>query len=83
MSQTEDLAQPLGERLHIIAQSPLAERTEEGEVLADLGRGGPGPLGQGLGGDGGAVLVLELFEKAEVDRQAAHGGVGDLAGQHL
>ena len=78
--QPEDVADPGGQLDDAVAQPALAERAEEGEVFADLGRRGAAQLGQLSRGDGGAVASLRgpLLEEPEVERQPAHRAVGDL-----
>src|SRR5207244_10695848 len=56
----------------------LAEGAEDGEVVADLRRGGtaaPRQLGRR---DRRLALRGELLEKAQVQREPSHGALGDL-----
>ena len=76
--EAEDLAQPVGQLGHRIAQAALAERAEEREVLPHLGRRRPAPGGERARADRRDALPLELLEKAEVERQPADRGLGDL-----
>ena len=60
-----------------VARTPGAERAEERQVLAHLGRVDPGQRGQLLGGDGRCAGPLELGQDALVDGQAQHRRFGD------
>src|SRR5437667_2651906 len=77
-SQAQDVANPRGELRDRVAQTALAERAEEREVLAHLRRGGAAAAGQLGGGDGGLALRVELLEEPEVQGEPSHGALGDL-----
>ncbi len=76
--QAEDVAQARGELAHRVAQSPLAEGAEEGQVLAHLGRGRGAAAGEVGGGDGGVALPVGVLEEPKVEREAAYRALGDL-----
>ena len=60
--ESEDLAQPGGKLTHAVTQAPLPERSEKGEVLTHLSRGGPTLLGQFLGTDGIGPMLRKRFQ---------------------
>src|SRR5439155_7498746 len=69
---------PGGEHGDRIAQAALAERPEEGEVLAHLRRGRAAAPGQLGGGDGGLALRGDLLEEPEVQGEPPHRALRDL-----
>ena len=82
--EPEDLAEPIGQLGHRIAEAALAERAEEREVLPHLRRGRAAARRQRAGADRLDSLPLELLEKAQVEREPADGGLGDLThGRHF
>src|SRR6266581_3607544 len=77
-AQAEDVADLGGELGDRVAEAALAERAEEGEVFADLRRGGAAAPRQLGGGNRGLALGGELLEKPEVEREPPHGALGNL-----
>jgi hypothetical protein len=61
----------------------VAELAEVGEVFADLSVGEAEGFAELFGGDGSAVFALEGFELAQVEAQAADGGIGDEVGSGM
>jgi hypothetical protein len=71
--EAEDLAQPPCQLGNAVAESPLAEGAEHGQVLPDLRRCGARTGGELIARDGRRATGLELLEVAEVQRQPADG----------
>jgi len=68
-AEAENLTQlfrQLGDR---VAESALAERSEQREVLPDLRRGSPAESGELVAGDRRYSLTLDSLEEAEVERE--------------
>src|SRR5712691_6014004 len=76
--EAEDVADLGGELAHRIAQAALAERAEEREILAHLGRRGAAAAREVRRGDSAATLDFGLLEVPEVEREAADGALSDL-----
>src|SRR4029079_19174469 len=75
--QAEDLAERGGQLGYRVAQPPLAERSEEGEVLPNLSGGRASPARQLFAGNRRQPPILELLEEPQIDRQSSDGGFGD------
>ena len=71
------VAQAAGEFVHRVTQTALAERTEEAEILSDLGGCGATSLRQFGAGNGRVPLVCGVLEKPQIQGQAADGRVCD------
>jgi hypothetical protein len=77
--EAEDLPEVPNKLRHGVAEPTLAEGPEEGEVLADLRRGGAAQGGELLARGGGPTTAVQLLEIAQVGRQPSHGRIGDAA----
>jgi hypothetical protein len=67
---------------HVVADPSGAVRAEMRQVLAELGRIDAGCLGQVLGRHRRGAALRDLDERAQVDRQAPNGGLGDGSDAH-
>ena len=65
---------------HLVPESPLAEGTEERQVLPHLGRRRAGGFGQFYAAHRPPSLQIHALEDPEVVGKATNGGVGDLDG---
>ena len=63
----------------VVAGTPGAERAEQRQVLAHLGRVDLGGRAQQLGGDGRRARPQQLLEDPLVDGEAGHRGLGDAS----
>src|SRR5207249_4670207 len=75
--ESQDRADLLPQVGDVVAEAAAPERTERGEVLADLGRRHAFALGQAVRGDETAALGLDFYEHAVVVRETAYARLGD------